>query len=334
MKRSGNLYHQIFEYENLSIACRKAMRGKQTRKAVLSFQEGFETNILDLQQQLRTGRLKAGDYRFFRIYDPKEREICAASFPERVLHHAIMNVCEPVLEKYAVFDSYACRKGKGLHSAIERARHFSGRFGWYLKMDVRKYFDSIDHLIALKMLSRRIKDPDLLLVFQRLFSTYRTEPGKGMPIGNLISQHIANFYLGLFDHWIKEVQRIKGYIRYMDDMLLFGEDSQFLKKVLESSRKFLADNLQLELKKPTQINRCSRGIPFLGFRIFPNVIRLSRRSKSRFVRKFRKYEQNRQAGIWSDEVLVRHMEPLVAFTRTADAAGFRRSVINRFGLPS
>jgi retron-type reverse transcriptase len=269
MKRSGNLYHQIFEYENLVIACRKAMRGKQTRKAVLSFKEGFETNILDLQQQLRTGRIKAGDYRFFRIYDPKEREICAASFPERVLHHAIMNVCEPVLEKYAVFDSYACRKGKGLHRAIERARHFSGRFGWYLKMDVRKYFDSIDHLIALK-----------------------------------------------------------------DDMLLFGEDSQFLKKVLESSRKFLTDNLQLELKKPTQINRCSRGIPFLGFKIFPNVIRLSRRSKSRFVRKFRKYEQNRQAGIWSDTVLVRHMEPLVAFTRTADAAGFRRSLINRFGLPS
>lgn len=334
MKRVGNLYKQIYTYDNLCKAFYKARKGKQFRPAVKAFQNNFDAEIRKLGDQLMRRDCQVGDYRFFRIHDPKPRNICAAAFPERVLHHAIMNVCEPVLERYAIYDTYACRKGKGLHKAVARAQSFSRRFPWYLKIDIRKYFDSIDHSIALKLLARRIKDPDLLLLFDQILSTYRTQAGRGAPIGNLISQHLANFYLGAFDHHIKETRRVRGYLRYMDDMLIFGPNREFMKKELAASRDYIREALNLELKQPVQLNRCALGIPFLGFRIFPRLIRLSPRNRSRFVRKFRAYEQHWLDGEWSDDELIRHMEPLIDFTRTADAKAFRRQVIERHGVVS
>jgi hypothetical protein len=186
----------------------------------------------------------------------------------------------------------------------------------------------------LRLLDRRIKDKDLLLLFEKLFDTYHTSPGKGMPIGNLISQHLANFYLGCFDHWIKEEQRIKGYLRYMDDMLIFGNDRAIMKAILEQVRQYLQSKLDLRLKGSIQLNRCRHGVTFLGYRVFPDRITLSQRSKHRFLHKFKQYEQKWRNGRWPTAELVRRMEPLIEFTRIAGADGLRRSAIKRFGISS
>ncbi|MEE4357642.1 MAG: reverse transcriptase/maturase family protein [Desulfococcaceae bacterium] len=332
MRRIGNLYYQIPMYGNLCLAFWKAARGKQTRREVIEFRNHFQTNISDLQKQLLHHKPDIGHYRFFQVYDPKHRSICAALFPERVLHHAIMNICEPVLESYAIHDSYACRKEKGNRKAILRSQQFARKNKWYLKLDIRKYFDSIDHKIMIQQLSRRFKDHDLLYLFQQILETYHTNPGKGMPIGNLISQHLANFYLASFDHRIKDELGIKAYLRYMDDFILFSNDREYLKIRLEEIREFLLQELALELKDNIQLNRCTKGFPFLGYRIFPRTIRLTPGSRKRFVKKFRKYEEMWQKGRWTEDDMVRHMEALVEFTRFADARAFRLNVIQRFGV--
>lgn len=333
MKRVGNLYHRIPTYENLRLAYSKAARGKRRRPDVIAFSQNFEADINKLQNDLLNFTPDVGHYRFFEVFDPKRRSICAASFPERVLHHAVMNLCEPVLDAFAICDSYACRKGKGNRKALDRAQRFSRRFEWYLKLDIRKYFDSVDHTIMMTQLARRFKDKNLLKLFDTLLHTYCTMPGKGLPIGNLISQHLANFYLGGFDHWIKEDLKVQGYLRYMDDFILFGREKPFLKSALKEVRSYLAEKLALDLKE-IQLNRCSNGIPFIGYRIFPTHVRLAPNSRKRFIRKFRQYENNRQTGVWSEADLTRHMLPLVDFTKAADAKGFRRNVMARFGVSS
>ncbi len=327
MKRAGSLYNRISSYVNLCEAYNKAVRGKQKRREVIKFRDDFDANIQKIRRQLIEKDLDVGDYHFFRVNDPKPRDICAASFAERVLHHAIMNVCNHALESYAIFDSYACRKGKGAPKALARACEFAGRYGWYLKLDIRKYFDSIDHDIMLRLLARRIKDNDLLNLFGDILETYHKKCGKGLPIGNLISQHLANFYLGYFDHWVKEARMIKGYVRYMDDFILFGNTKSDLKSKYLQVKKFLKSELRLELKSNFQLNKCKYGVPFLGYRAFAAKILLSQASRKRFIRKFRKYEERFLNGKWSAEELVIHMEPLIEFTKHADTLNFRRTII-------
>ena len=331
MRRIGYLYDDIADYENLRLAFWKASKGKRHVKEVIRFQMDLANKLSTMQSQLRQDSLDLGHYRFFQVHDPKPRNICAAAFPERVLHHAIMNICEPYLDRYLIHDSYACRSSKGNRKAIARAQHFSRKYSWYLKLDVRKYFDSIDHGILIDLLERRFKDQRLIELFRKILTTYHTRPGCGLPIGNLVSQHLANFYLGRFDNWIKERKKVKGYVRYMDDMLIFGHSKSQLKTIILDVQRFLETQFGLTLKSNIQLNRSKVGIPFLGYRVFPWKIKLSSASCKRFVAKFKTYEQNRLSDIWTDDALTMHMEPLIDFTRGADSHGFRRSIIDRFG---
>lgn len=159
MKRAGNLYQKIAEHENLRLAFWKAQRGKSGKHDILRYREHLDENLKQLRGELLNGDIDIGHYHYFTIYDPKERMICAADFRERVLHHAIINICEPYFEAYQIYDSYACRKGKGLDVALRRAQFFCRKFDWYLKLDVHKYFDSIEHDKLLCLLDRRFKDP-------------------------------------------------------------------------------------------------------------------------------------------------------------------------------
>jgi hypothetical protein len=243
-----------------------------------------------------------------------------------------MTIAEPILDAYQIDDAYACRKGKGTRKAVLKAKKFSAAHDWYLKMDIRRYFDSIDHEILLKLLSRKFKDKELNNLFRTLLGTYHTKNGKGLPIGNLISQHFANFYLATFDHWIKEERKIKGYLRYMDDFIVFGDKKETLKKELRLIESYLSEFLELKLKDATQLNRCQRGMPFLGYRIFPNDIRLAPASKKRFIRKFKQYEANCKKRKWTEKELLRHIEPLIEFTKLADSVAFRKGAIKRFGV--
>ncbi|HID69424.1 MAG TPA: hypothetical protein EYP35_02935, partial [Desulfobacterales bacterium] len=309
MKRVGNLIDKIASPENLRLAFTKAVRGKQDRKEVIEFRSDFDINITRLSYQLSSGSVALGNYHFFHVCDPKKRLICAASFPERVIHHAIMNICEAVLERFAVFDSYACRRGKGLRRAVKKAQYFSRKNNWYLKLDIHKYFDSINHRVMRDLLRKRFKDEAVLQLFSDLLATYHITPGIGVPIGNLISQHLANFYLGLMDHWIKEERKIRCYLRYMDDFVLFAESKDQLKDEFQQLTNFLGNHLALSIKDDWSLNRCSTGIPYLGFHIFPGSVRLGKRSKMRFIEKFRQYEFLYKSGIWSEEELSQHITP-------------------------
>ena len=271
---------------------------------------------------------------FFTIRDPKVRRICAAPFGDRVLHHAVMRICEPFFERYLIADSYACRNNKGNCKALAKAQSFSKKNQWYLKLDIHKYFDSIDHEIALWLLARRFKDKELLKLFSNILDSYYVQPGKGIPIGNLFSQHLANMYLGYFDHWIKEELHIKSYIRYMDDFIVFSGSKEALREYLKKITLFLAGRLSLQLKDNVQLNQTRFGCPFLGFRVFPTRLRLNRRSKYRYSKKFRYYENLYRKGIWSEQTLARHVEALNAFSALADSGAFRQHCITRFGCVS
>lgn len=282
MRRVKNLFPKIPLHDNLYYAFYKAARKKRRKRAVIEYCDDLSHNIDELREEILCLSPKVGNYRFFWVEDPKPRYICAASFKERVLHHAIMNVCEPVLDAFAIEDCYACRVGKGTFKAILKCQKFSQCNKWYIKLDIKKYFDSIDHNVALSLLNNKIKDDRLCILFEKILNTYHTKPGKGVPIGNLISQHVANFYLGYFDHWIKETLHIKGYLRYMDDFVLFTSSRLKSKALLNKIESYLANFLKLQLKHTIQINRCCFGIPFLGYRIYPKTIELSPSSKKRF----------------------------------------------------
>ena len=213
MKRAGQLLAHIAEPANLRLAFWKAAKGKRARADCRAFQERLDINLAELRSELLAGAIRVGDYRTFTVHDPKERTICAAAFRERVLHHALMNVCEPVLERAAVFDSYACRRGRGQLAAVRRAESYARERGWFLKMDVRKYFDSVDQRVLLDLLGRKFKDAAVLGLFRQILASYQTAPGCGLPIGNLTSQHFANFYLAPLDRFIKEHLRCRAYVR-------------------------------------------------------------------------------------------------------------------------
>ena len=328
MKRINYLYEQISEPNNLRLAFLKASRGKRNRAEVIRYRENLGNNLAQLRYNLLNEQIEVGNYRFFKVLDPKERTICAAAFPERVLHHAVMNIVEPQLERYSIFDSYACRNSKGQHAALARAQQFCRQSSWYLKLDIRKYFDHIDHACLLHLLARRFKDQHLLALFATCLDSYSTVPGRGLPIGNLLSQHLANFYLGALDHFLKDDKGVKGYLRYMDDFVLFGSSREQLKTLLKDIKFFLHEKIHLELKDNIQLNRCELGVPLLGFRVYPQKIRLDPRSRNRFSTKLRASERDYIAGRYDEQDLVRLVTPLVAFVQFADTKGFRHSIIS------
>jgi len=280
MKRVGGLLPQIITYENLRLAWLKALRGKRKSNAVLLFSRNVDANIEKIKIRLESDNPDWGNYRSFTITDPKERIISAAPFPERVMHHAIMNVLEPCFERQLIHHTYACRKGKGTHAAVLYAFHKAKGHSWFLKLDVRKYFDSIDHQVLKCQISRLLKDPQLLNHLFLLIDSYHTLPGIGLPIGNLTSQYFANLYLSGLDHFILEQLGPSGYVRYMDDFVLWSDNKADLVAIFQKVEAFCLQNLKLNLK-PAILGQSKDGLPFLGFLIKSQGIYLLQKSKQR-----------------------------------------------------
>jgi hypothetical protein len=326
MKRVGNLISQIASLDNLYLAFVKASVGKQRKREVLQFREHFDDNIYQLQQSILNESTEIGHYHFFIIHDPKKRTICAASFHERILHHAIMNVCHEFFERDLIFDTYASRPGKGVYQALSKAAKAASHYDNMVKLDFRKYFDSVCHDKLKHLLQRKFKDAVLLRLFNKIIDSYCTECGRGLPIGNLTSQYFANAYLSGFDHMAKEQLRLPVYIRYMDDILIAADDRQILKAAVEKLKEYASDKLCLELKPPVFCNS-KDGLSFLGYRVLPYHYLMCGQGKRRFRSKMITYENKLSNGIWDDSKYTEHLLPLLAFVKHADSWKFRRSCI-------
>ncbi len=329
MKRKGQLIAKIADIDNLRLAFYKAQKGKTHKEEVVVYRNALDENLLQLRQQLLNAQVSVGNYYYFTIHDPKERVICAAAFPERVLHHALMNICHEVFENYQITDSYATRPQKGTYAALKRAKQFHQKNAYFLKMDVRKYFDSIHHDTLNTLLQQRFKDPVLRYIFGEIISSYKTKDGRGLPIGNLTSQYFANFYLAFLDRYIKQTLHIKAYVRYMDDMILWSNNKQDLLETQSKIVLFLQEKLQLQLKI-NYLNKSQHGLPFIGYRLFPNKVLLNTRSKKRFKQKMKKYYYYLKNNYFSQADYQQHLEPLIAFTQYADAKAYRQHIISRY----
>lgn len=326
MKRVGHLFDQVATPGNLLEAYLKARRGKRHRAEVQAFAADLDAQLTGLREGLLGGRRRFDQYRSFCIHDPKERVIHAAPFPDRVLHHALMNVCEPFFERAQVFDSYACRKGKGTRAALFRAREFARRYPCYLKLDVRQYFHSISHDRLKELLRRLFKDRRLLALFDAIIDGGPMESGHGLPIGNLTSQYFANHYLSPMDHYLKERLRVPGYVRYMDDFVLWGCSARQLLVWERAARGFGCDGLGLELKRPC-INRSAAGLPFLGFIVFPHELRLSSRSCRRARRKLKACLRRLAQGVIDEDRAAATVRSLLARTDWGNGARIRRRLM-------
>lgn len=330
MKRTGRLIEAAADMDNLREAFWRAGRRIQRSLDMRQYESHLDENLSHLRTALLTGTHAYGNYRVFKVYEKKERFICAAPFRDRVAHHALMKVCDPVFERHQLFDSYASRLGKGTYAALERARHFSGKFLWHLKLDVRKYFDSISHAVLKAQLRRLFKDFGLLGHLDAIIDSYQSAPGRGVPIGNLTSQYFANHVLSKADHFAKEALHVPGYVRYMDDMVLWDNQKSSLLEKGRRFEEFIRDTLSLDLKIPC-LNRSSRGLGFLGFKVFGTHVLLDRRSRERYRARMFDLLKALEAGALDETVCSRRIAALAAHTEHARARGFRRKVLSDFG---
>lgn len=300
MKTFSNVWSIVTSTETLARSVRLAAKGKRDRPGVQQFLQREAAEVDCLQQDLLTGSYQPKPYIQFKILDPKPRVISCADFRDRVVHHALCDTCAPFIERRFVEHSYACRKGKGGHRAVEYAQKLCRRYRYFLKTDIRAFYDSVDIRTAVDQVTRHFKEESLknlwCVVLQHPFPGQLK--GKGLPIGNLTSQWTANAYLDEMDHLIKEVWRIPGYARYMDDMVFWSDDKDTLWWVKENLSQWLSESRMLELKTSgTFVAPCSEGLPFLGMRIFPGALRFQHKRYWRSKRLVRRRIEELQSGL-------------------------------------
>ncbi len=327
MKRQGYLFDGIVTFDNLWFAAHRAWRGKKDRPRIAEFYFHLERELLQLRDDLIDGSYQPLPYRMFTIREPKERRIAAADFRDRVVHHAICRYLEPLFERSMIYDSYACRKGKGGHKAVLRAQLFTRRYNYFLKGDIRHFFACIDHTALKQLLWRRIKDVRLMALLETIIDhpLEGQSAGKGLPIGNLTSQYFANLYLDGMDHYLKDVLRAPGYVRYMDDFLLFAREKPVLHRYLAEIERFLKENLRLRLKaKATRLAPVTEGVGFLGLRIYPGTLRIQGRGVRRVRRRLRRLHQDWRRGVVDERALADSSGSMLAHLAQADSLGLRR----------
>ncbi len=310
MKSYKHLFERISGFENLLLAAKRARKGKQFQANVARFEIRLEENLLLLQDALRTKTYRPGRYRAFFIHEPKKRMISAAPYVDRVVHHGLMNITAPLFERSFIYDSYANRVGKGTHAAIERYQQYALQYPYVLKCDLQKFFPSIDHEILRAILHRKIACSDTRWLIDLIIDNSNPQepqevyfPGddlfspltrrRGLPIGNLTSQWWGNIYLNGLDHFVKETLRVPGYIRYVDDFVLFGAKPAELTHWREAMTAYLTDLRMLLHPHKTQIYRVKNGVPFLGYRVFPYHRTLLKPA----VRRYRRHLKNKLTGL-------------------------------------
>ena len=338
------LFERLASFENLYRAATEARRGKRFQPEVARFHHDLAQSLVTLRDELLAGAYRPGQYRTFTIYEPARRFISAAPYRDRVVHHALSNVIEPLFERAFLFDSYANRRGKGTHRALDRAQEYARRCEYVLQCDIRLFFPSIDHQILVERLARRIRDPRVMDLAALILENSNPQPPadfyfpgddlftpferrKGLPIGNLTSQFWANVYLDPLDHYLKDDLGVPGYVRYVDDFLVFANEKPRLAACRREVERRLESSRLLLNERKTRIYPVAEGIPFLGFRVYPRGRRMLSGAVKRARRRMARLAAAHQAGEIEINAVSRSVEAWVAHASHGDTAGLRRSVL-------
>lgn len=284
MKRVGELYDAICAENNIYHAYMKTRKGKGNSLGVRKFEEDLEKNLTWTWEELVNGTYRTPEYETFLIHDPKEREIYRLPFRDRVVQHAIMNVLEKVWSPLFISQTYSCIKGRGIHGVLKHLKRdmkdVEGT-AYCLKMDIRKYYPSVDHEVLKTIIRKKIKDVRLLNLLDGIIDS-----APGIPIGNYLSQFFANLYMTYFDHWLKEEKRVKYYYRYADDMVILADKKDVLHGLLDEIREYLKDKLKLTLKDNWQVFPVAkRGIDFVGYVFYHDHVKMRKSIKKNMCRK-------------------------------------------------
>lgn len=324
MKRHGNLFGQITDIENIKIAVRKAKRGKSLKHNVKKFMAHYENNVEEIRELLIGKKFHTSPYQTKMIYEPKKRTIYILPFnPDRIVQHAVMNVLEPIWDKLFIFDSYACRTGKGIHAGSTRTAGFVRQYDYCLKCDISKFYPSVDQEILLGIIQRKIKCSQTLDLLRDIVGSF--PGGNNVPIGNYTSQWFGNLYMNELDQEVKHQYHIQGYLRYCDDFCLFHDSKQRLNDLAGKLRVFLWEKLRLTMSK-CDVFPVSQGIDFLGYRHFRDKILLRKSTAKRIRSRIKHLPWLLISGKISESQFISSLASISGWVKWANSYHFRKSL--------
>ena len=341
----NKLFEQIIDAENLFVAWDEFKQGKRSKPDVMAFERDIESNLFELLADVRNGTYKHGAYTGFFIFDPKLRHVHKATVRDRVVHHAVFKVLTSIFEPTFISTSFSCRIGKGSHKGFEwlesALRQESQNYTkpcYALKCDVRKFFDSVDHIVLLSILRKRIRDKEFFRLLEEIIGSYESGRSdlfskKGVPIGNLTSQIFANIYMGEFDQFMKQTLKVKRYGRYTDDFVIVSRDKAYLESLIEPIKQFLGEKLKLDLHPDkVTIRRNSQGIDFLGYVSLPGFRLMRDRTKRRIIHKLKGRIHEFKSGFISREVLDQSFRSYLGVFSHVDTYDFSERLKNQYWL--
>ncbi|MFW6341216.1 MAG: reverse transcriptase domain-containing protein, partial [Wenzhouxiangella sp.] len=323
MKTHNSLYPQIYQWDALLAAWYRVRKGRREQADVLAFEQNLESELIAIQNDLIWGRFKTGRYHLFQIHEPKPRMVAALPLRDRVVHHALVAVLEPIWEPVFYAHSYACRPRKGTHRCADQAERMLRRVQrdhgqtYALKADIASYFASIDHDVMRQLIRRRVRCRQTLALCDEIIDS--AGPGRGLPIGNLTSQLFAGIYLDALDRHVKHDLRWRHYIRYQDDFVLLGSDKAQLHVLREHLTDWLRDELRLELNRKTAVYPVGgprgRSLDFVGYRIWPTHRKVRTSSIKRMNRTMRRLQGLYAAGRIGLPRIQTHIQSWIAHAR-------------------
>lgn len=345
MKTFKNLYQNLCSYENLYLAFKKARKRKTLKPYVIKFEKDLKNNLLQLRMELLFHSYKPMPLKTFILRDPKTRKISRSEFRDRVIHHALCNIIEPILAKKFIHDSYANQKGKGTLAAIKKFEHYKikvsrGRTllkdgrnikGFVLKADVRQFFDTVNYQILINIIKRNIKDEKVIWLINVILNNHKTNnSGIGMPLGNLTSQFFANVYLNELDYFVKQNLRARYYIRYVDDFVIMHRSSDVLEHYKGKIDKFLHENLSLQLHpEKSRVFPLYSGTTFLGMKLFTYHKRIRKKNIRKFRKKLKRLYRKYDKGLINYDKLYDFLEGWCAYTKNANMYNLRKKVMKQ-----
>lgn len=338
MKVYKNLFQQIISPENLFASWDEFRPNKRHKRDVQAFEFRLEQNIFQLHRDLATKQYRHQTYSGFYIRDPKVRHIHKASVRDRIVHHAVFRILNPIFDKTFIPTSFSCRIGKGVHKGVltlERmiraeSRNFT-RPCFVLKCDVQKFFDSVDHQILLSILHKKIKDTNTLWLLNEIIESFSADDRQGLPIGNLTSQLFANIYMNEFDQFVKNTMQLKRYIRYTDDFAVISADRLYLEKLIKPIQAFLKNKLRLGIHpKKISIRACHQGVDFLGYVALPHHRLMRPKTRVRIFRKLKARISQYRSGLINEQTLSQSLQSYLGVLSHADTYRLSQDLQNQY----